>query len=93
MVATLLAEREGVCVMTIALRIDEPAPLGEVTLAPRPLTGRSEAELARAMAEQLLSSESLSDAEALARLRQSFPQAPLTVRVAALAAIVGRIRR
>jgi len=33
--------------------VDEPTPLGDVPLAPAAATGRSEAELARAMAERL----------------------------------------
>jgi hypothetical protein len=32
--------------------IEEPMPLGDVPLAPSAATGRSEAELARALAEQ-----------------------------------------
>src|SRR5215831_17241799 len=33
--------------------VDEPTPMGDVPLAPAAATGRSEAELARAMAERL----------------------------------------
>jgi hypothetical protein len=72
------------------LRIQEPAPLGDMPLAPPELTGVSQAELARSMAEYLLASGPGSDAEALGRLRRAFPHSPLTVRVAALAALMRR---
>jgi hypothetical protein len=34
----------------ITLRVKSPLPLGDVTMVPAPLSGRSEAEMARAMA-------------------------------------------
>jgi hypothetical protein len=68
--------------------IDEPVPFG-VALAPPVATGRSEAELARAMAEQLLAAPQ-SDSEALTVLRNAFPHAPLTARLAGLAALMRR---
>jgi len=37
-----------------ALRISDPVPYGDVTIAPSAMTGRSEAQLARAMADILL---------------------------------------
>jgi hypothetical protein len=70
--------------------IEEPAPFGDVPLAPAAATGRSEAELARAMADELLAAAPQSDAEALKVLRGAFPQSPLTVRLAALAALMRR---
>ena len=70
--------------------VDEPAPFGDVSLAPSGATGRSEAELARAMAERLLAATPESDADALKVLRTAFPQTPLTVRLAALAALMRR---
>jgi hypothetical protein len=72
------------------IRVTDPIPLGDVVLAPPEATGRSQADLARSMAEQLLSQGSESDAEALSVLRQAFPHAPLTARVAALAALMRR---
>jgi hypothetical protein len=72
------------------LRIQDPVPLGDVTLAPPELTGVSQAELARSMAEYLMASGPGSDAEALGHLRRAFPHSPLTVRVAALAALMRR---
>jgi hypothetical protein len=72
------------------LRIQEPVPLGDMPLAPPELTGVSQAELARSMAEYLMASGPSSDAEALGHLRQAFPHSPLTVRVAALAALMRR---
>jgi hypothetical protein len=72
------------------LRLQEPAPLGDMPLAPPELTGVSQAELARSMAEYLTASGPGSDAEALSFLRRAFPHSPLTVRVAALAAMMRR---
>ena len=72
------------------LRIQDPVPLGDMPLAPPELTGVSQAELARSMAEYLMSSSPGSDSEALGYLRRAFPQSPLTVRVAALAALMRR---
>jgi len=39
--------------------VDEPSPMGDVPLAPAAATGRSEAELARAMAERLFAATPL----------------------------------
>ena len=72
------------------LRIHEPAPFGDMPLAPPELTGVSQAELARSMADYLMASGPGSDAEALGFLRRAFPHSPLTVRVAALAALMRR---
>ena len=69
--------------------IDEPVPFGDVPLAPPAATGRSEAELARAMAARLLAAPQ-SDTEALKILRDAFPHAGLTVRLAALAGLMRR---
>src|SRR5436190_21238331 len=65
---------------------DEAAPLGDAPLAPSGLTGASEAQLAKSMAERLRNVPPESDAEVLTRLRRTFPESPLSVRVAALAA-------
>jgi len=73
-----------------SLRFQEPLPLGDMPLAPPELTGVSEAELARSMAAYLTASGPDSDAEALGYLRRAFPYSPLTVRVAALAAMMRR---
>jgi hypothetical protein len=51
---------------------DEPVQFGDVPLAPPAATGRSEAELARAMADRLLAAPQ-SDTEALKILRDAFP--------------------
>jgi len=37
----------------VTLRVQPPVPFGEVTLVPAPLSGRPEADLARAMAAAL----------------------------------------
>lgn len=65
-------------------------PLGDVTLAPFAMTKRTEADLARAMAEHLRGTRPGSGTEALAMLRRAFPDSPLTVRVTALAALMRR---
>jgi hypothetical protein len=72
------------------LRIQDPMPLGDMPLAPPEHTGVSQAELARSMADYLMVSGPGSDAEALGFLRRAFPHSPLTVRVAALAAMMRR---
>ena len=65
-------------------------PLGDMTLAPFAMTKRTEADLARAMAEHLHGTQPGSGAEALSALRRAFPDAPLTSRVTALAALMRR---
>ena len=37
----------------VTLRIQSPMPFGEVTMVPAPISGRPEAEMARAMAAAL----------------------------------------
>lgn len=70
--------------------VQTPEPLGDVTLAPAMMTGRTEAELARAMADHLSAARPGSGAEALQALRNAFPSSPLTLRVTALAALMRR---
>jgi len=77
----------------ITLRVKPPLPLGEVTMVPAPLSGRSEAEMARAMAAALADEESVTAAEVYRRVRQAFPNAPLSVRVGALAMLMDKVRR
>ncbi len=72
------------------IRVEDIEPFGDVTIVPSALSGRPDVHLARAMAEELMNSSPESDADALRHLRQSFPDAPLTVRVAALAAMMRR---
>jgi hypothetical protein len=68
-------------------------PLGEVTMVPPLISGRSEAELARAMATALADLDEPSVSQVYGRLRQAFPLAPLGARVSALAALMEKIRR
>jgi hypothetical protein len=68
--------------------IEEPVPFGDVSLAPSQATGRSEAGLARAMAERLLAAGP--HAEVLGVLRGAFPHTPLSARLAALGALMRR---
>ena len=70
-----------------------PEPLGDMTLAPFAMTKRTEADLARAMAEHLRGTRPGSGAEALPALRRAFPDSPLTLRVTALAALMRRLIR
>jgi len=77
----------------ITLRIQPPMPFGNVALVPAPLSGRLEADLARAMAAALADVEAPTAAEVYNRLRQAFPAAPLSARVMALAALMDRIHR
>jgi hypothetical protein len=77
----------------VTLRIQPPMPYGDVALVPAILSGRPEADLARAMAAALGDVEAPTAAEVYSRLRQAFPLAPLSARVAALATLMDRIRR
>jgi hypothetical protein len=77
----------------ITLRVQPPVPFGEVTLVPAPLCARPEADMGRAMAAALADIEAPTAADVYNRLRQAFPMAPLTARVAALGAIMDRLRR
>ncbi len=77
----------------VTLRVEPPMPYGDVALVPAMLSGRPEADLARAMAAALADVEAPTAAEVYRRLRQAFPAAPLSARVAALATLMDRIRR
>jgi hypothetical protein len=77
----------------ITLRVQPPMPFGDVTMVPAPLCGRPEAEMARAMAAALPDIEAPTAADVYNRLRQAFPLAPLTARVAALGVLMDRLRR
>jgi hypothetical protein len=74
----------------VVMRVQSPAPLGDVTIVPAALLGRPEADLARAMAAALAEIEVPSAADVLSRLRQTFPLAPLRARVAALGLLMER---
>ncbi len=77
----------------ITLRIQPPVPFGDVTMVPAPLSGRPEADMARAMAAALADIDAPTAADVYNRLRQAFPLAPLSARVGALTALMERIRR
>src|SRR6266568_8805451 len=77
----------------ITLRVKPPVPLGEVSGVPAPLSGRSEAEMARAMAAALADDESATAADLYSRVQQAFPFAPLSARLGALAVLMDKIRR
>jgi hypothetical protein len=76
----------------VTLRVQSPVPLGDVTMVPA-MSGQPDASMARAMAAALAEVEAPSAAEVYQRLRQSFPLAPLSARVAALGVIMERLRR
>ena len=76
----------------LTLRIQPPNPFGEVTMVPATLTGRSETDMARAMAAAYADTEATSLADIVHRLRHSFPSAPLSERVGPLSVIVDRLR-
>lgn len=73
----------------VTLRIQPPIPFGDVTMVPAPLSGRPKAETAAALAGV----EAPTAADVYNRLRRTFPMAPLSARVGALAALMERIRR
>ncbi len=75
------------------IRVQPPSPLGDVTMVPAALTGRAEADMARAMAAALSEFEMPSATDVLGRLRQAFPFAPLRARVAALGLMMERSHR
>jgi hypothetical protein len=77
----------------VTLRVQPPMPFGDVTIMPAPLSGRPEADMARAMAAALADVEAPTAAEVYNRLRQAFPTAPLSARVGALASLMERLRR
>ena len=66
------------------------SPVGDVPLAPFGLTGVSEAELARAMAQRALSAGMEPEAQALLPIRTAFSEFPLSFRLGALAALMRR---
>jgi hypothetical protein len=74
----------------ITLRVQSPVPFGDVTMVPAALTGRPEADMARAMAAALSDVEGPTASEIYKRLRNAFPFAPLAARVAALDVLMGR---
>jgi hypothetical protein len=77
----------------ITLRVQPPIPFGDVTMVPPPISGRPEADAARAMAAALADVAAPTAADVFNRLRQTYPLAPLTARVAALGVIMERVRR
>ncbi len=77
----------------ITLHVQPPMPFGDVTMVPSTLSGRPEAEMARAMVAALADIEAPTATDVYNRLRRSFPLAPLSARVAALGLVVDRLRR
>jgi hypothetical protein len=77
----------------VTLRVQPPVPFGDVTVVPAGMSGRSEADMARAMAAAFADIEAPTAAEIYQRLRHVFPLAPLSARVAALTVVMDRMRR
>ena len=77
----------------ITVRVQPPMPFGDVTLVPAALAGRPASDMGRAMAAALADIDATTAADALGRLRQAFPMAPLSARVTALGVIMERVRR
>jgi hypothetical protein len=77
----------------ITLRVHPPMPFGEVTMVPAMLSGRPEGDAARAMAAAFADEDAPSAADVFNRLRQNFPRAPLSARMAALGTVMDRLRR
>jgi hypothetical protein len=77
----------------ITLRVQPPMPFGDVTMVPATLSGRPEADMARAMTAAFADIEAPTAADVFNRLRQSFPLVPLNTRVAVLGVLMDRLRR
>jgi hypothetical protein len=71
------------------IRVQHPVPLGDVTMVPAALSGRGEAEMARAMAT-LRDFEVPGATDLLGRLLQTLPLAPFGARMTALATMMDR---
>jgi hypothetical protein len=76
----------------ITLRVQPPVPFGDVTMVPALISGRPEADMARAMAAALSDIEAPTAADVYGQLRRAFPSAPLSARVAALGVLMDRVR-
>jgi hypothetical protein len=72
----------------ITLRVQPPMPFGEVTMVPATLSGRPEAELARAMTKASVEGEAPTATDVLERLRQSFSLAPRHARETAFKVVM-----
>ena len=68
------------------IRVQPPAPLGEVIVAPAALTGRAEADMARAMTLADIEAPNAADLSA-------FRPAPSGAGMTALGMMMGRVRR
>jgi hypothetical protein len=77
----------------VTLRVKPPEPFGDIAMVPAPLSGRSEAEMARAIAAALAADEPASAADTYESVQQAFPFAPPGARLSALAMLMDRIRR
>ncbi len=76
----------------ITLRVQQPDPFGDVTMVPSILSGQPDMDMARAMAAECAKGDASSAAGIYNRLRQPYPPAPLSARVAVLGTLVKRLR-
>ncbi len=76
----------------ITLHIQPPNPVGEVTMVPALLSGRSKEHTARAMADAFADTEAASSAVVFNRLRLNYPTI-LSGRVASLGLVMERLRQ
>jgi len=77
----------------VTLRIRSPLPFGDVAMVPARLSGRSEAEMARAIAAALAADDLATAADVYGSAPQAFPLEPSGARVGALATLMDKIRR
>ena len=72
------------------ITINEVPPFGDVALASTNPSVQSETVLTQLMTDALRAAHSETDSEALMLLRRNFPQASLSARLTALAALMRR---
>jgi hypothetical protein len=77
----------------MTLLADDPHQVRIATLLPKAMIGRSDANMAHAMAAAVAHAELASAVDAVEHLRRAFPQAPLRTRVAAAHILMERLRR
>jgi hypothetical protein len=69
---------------------EEQTAIGDMPIAPSMMTGVPEADLARAVADRLVTASDGPTEQTFEELRATFGDSPLTMRVTALAALMRR---
>jgi hypothetical protein len=72
-----LAATEFIMAARRIIRVQAPIPLGEVTVVPAALSGRAEADTARAMVAAAAAHEVPTATDVLRRMRRTLPFAPI----------------